>query len=89
MEKQYNTGLFYEKSGKPESARVYYREVAKNPNTKWAAKAQARLEALDRAPQTVEKKAGLFGGNPLKKDKVEMRTSPDTVVPIPGEEPSE
>ncbi|MDF1850302.1 MAG: tetratricopeptide repeat protein [Verrucomicrobiales bacterium] len=86
MEKRYNTGLFYEKSGKPESARVYYREVVKNPNTPWAAKAQARLTALDNAPPSVEKKAGFFGPNPIKKDEVEMRTSEDSVVPLPSGE---
>ncbi len=86
MEKRYNTGLFYEKSGKPESARVYYREIVKNPNTAWAAKAQARLTALDNAPPPVEKRAGFFGPNPLKKDEVEMRTSEDSVVPLPSGE---
>jgi outer membrane protein assembly factor BamD len=84
MEKLYNTGAFYEKSGKPDSARVYYREVVKNPNSSWAAKAQERLAILDgQAGDSVEKKAGLFGPNPLKKDKVEMRTSEDEVVPLP------
>ena len=51
-------------------------------------KAQARLNALDSVPapaDTVEKKAGFFGPNPLKKDKVEMRTSDDAVVPLPAE----
>ena len=88
MEKQYNIGMHYEKSGKPDSARVYYREVVKNPGTPWAAKAQERLNALDRVPTTdaVEKKAGFFGPNPLKKDKVEMRTSDDTVLPLPTSE---
>jgi len=84
MEKLYNTGMFYEKSGKPDSARVYYREVVKNPNTTWAPKAQERLTILDGQPNTVEKKAGMFGPNPLKKDKVEMRTSEDEVVPLPA-----
>ncbi len=85
MEKLYNTGVFYEKSGKPESARVYFREVVKSPNTPWAAKAQERLAKLDgQASGEVEKKAGLFGPNPLKKDKVEMRTSGDEVVPLPA-----
>ncbi len=85
MEKQFNIGMHYEKSGKPDSARVYYREVVKNPGTPWAAKAQERLNALDQvpAPDTVEKKAGLFGPNPLKKEKVEMRTSEDVVQPLP------
>lgn len=83
MEKLYNTGVFYEKSGKPDSARVYFREVVKNPSTTWAAKAQERLNALDNLPVSVEKKAGVFGPNPLKKDKVEMRTSDDGVVPLP------
>ena len=88
MEKLFTTGQFYEKSGKPDSARVYYREVVKNPNTPWAAKAQARLNVLDQvptaAPETVEKKAGFFGGNPLKKDKVKMRAGQDDVVPLPA-----
>lgn len=83
MEKLYNTGVFYEKSGKPDSARVYFREVVKNPSTIWAAKAQEKLNALDNMPLPVEKKAGVFGPNPLKKDKVEMRTSEDQVVPLP------
>lgn len=84
MEKLYNTGVFYEKSGKPDSARVYFREVVKNPSTSWAAKAQQRLNALDNLPVPIEKKAGVFGLNPLKKDKVEMRTSADEVVPLPS-----
>lgn len=86
MEKLYNTGMFYEKSGKPDSARVYYREVVKNPNTTWAPKAQERLAILDgqASANSIEKKAGMFGPNPLKKDKVEMRTSEDEVVPLPA-----
>lgn len=88
MEKQYNIGMHYEKSGKPESARVYYREVVKNPSTPWAAKAQERLNALDNIPATdsVEKKAGFFGPKPVKKEEVEMRTSEDAVVPLPTSE---
>lgn len=88
MEKLYNTGVFYEKSGKPESAKVYFREVVKNPSTTWATKAQERLNALDSMPVEVEKKAGVFGPNPLKKDKVEMRTSDDEVVPLPTSPPA-
>lgn len=87
MEKLFNTGSFYEKSGKPDSARVYYREVVKNPSTPWAAKAQERLNVLDNMPESVEKRAGVFGPNPLKKDEVEMRTSADTVVPLPAAQP--
>ncbi|MEM1442392.1 MAG: tetratricopeptide repeat protein [Verrucomicrobiota bacterium] len=88
MEKQYNIGMHYEKAGKPDSARIYYREVVKNPGTPWASKAQERLNALDRAPaaDSVEKRAGFFGPNPLKKDKVEMRTSDDAVLPLPASE---
>lgn len=81
MEKLYSTGQFYEKSNKPESARVYYREVVKNPNTPWAAKAQERLNALDGS--AVEKKASMFGPNPVKKEETQMRTSEDEVVPLP------
>lgn len=84
MEKLYNTGVFYEKTDKPDSARVYFREVVKNPSTAWAAKAQARLNVLDSVPSSVEKKAGVFGLNPLKKDKLEMRSSGDEVVPLPA-----
>ncbi len=88
MEKLFTTGQFYEKTGKPDSARVYYREVVKNPNTPWAAKAQARLSILDNAPVAVEKRAGFFGENPLKKDTVEMRTSDDDLLPLPATEES-
>lgn len=88
MEKLFNTGQFYEKSGKPDSARIYYREVVKNPNTPWASKAQARLNVLDGAPapapEATEKKPGFFGGNPLKKGKVKMRAGEDDVVPLPA-----
>jgi TolA-binding protein len=86
MEKLFNTGQFYEKSSKPESARVYYREVVKNPNTPWAAKAQERLNELDNAPVSVEKRASFFGSNPLKRDSVKMRTSEDDVLPLPAVE---
>lgn len=88
MEKQYNIGMHYEKSGKPDSARIYYREVVKNPGTPFAAMAQERLNGLDNvpSPDSVEKKAGFFGPKPLKKDKVEMRTSDDAVVPLPTSE---
>ncbi|MDA7920880.1 tetratricopeptide repeat protein [Verrucomicrobiales bacterium] len=88
MEKLYKTGMFYENSGKPESARIYYREVIKNPSTQWAGKAQERLNRMDNAPASVNKKAGLFGANPLKKEKVEMRTSADEIVPLAPEGPS-
>lgn len=86
MEKLFNTGQFYEKSSKPESARVYYREVVKNPDTPWAAKAQERLNALDNIPVSVEKRASFFGSNPLKKDSLKMRTSDDDVLPLPAVE---
>jgi outer membrane protein assembly factor BamD (BamD/ComL family) len=89
MEKKYNTGMFYEKSGKPDSARVYYRDVVKNPNTPWAAKAQERLNALDSAPPTVESRAGFFGPKPLRRDDAAMRTSEDEVVPLPAAPESE
>ncbi len=83
MEKQYNTGQFYEKSGKPESARIYYREVVKNPNSAWAAKAQERLSILD-GSATPEKKPGPISGL-LPKKNIEMRTSEDSVVPLTNE----
>lgn len=91
MEKLFTTGQFYEKSGKPDSARVYYREVIKSPSTSWAAKAQERLRVLDGEANSVEKKASGFGLNPLKKDKVEMRTTADEVVPLPvdGTDPAQ
>lgn len=87
MEKLYNTGMFYEKRGEAESARVYYREVVKNPNTPWAAKAQERLSVID-AGGNIEKKASMFGPAPLRKNKLEMRTSDDGVVPLPVEDSS-
>lgn len=85
MEKLYDTGVFYEKSGKVESARVYYREVVKNPNSAWAAKAQQRLAALDSTQPENKEKGPKINLNPLKKDKVEMRTSDDSVVPLPNQ----
>jgi len=85
MEKKYNTGMFYERSGRPDSARVYYRDVVANPNTPWAAKAQERLNGLDAAPPSVDSRAGLFGPRPARKGGGEMRTSDDVVVPLPSD----
>jgi len=89
-EKNYNTGLAYEKRGKFVSARVYYRDLVKNPNSKWAAKAQERLRIMDQAEarDSVDNQAKFFGVLPRKKDKIEMRTSSDDVVPIPADEGS-
>jgi len=87
IEKLFTTGELYEKMGKPDSARVYYREVVKNPNTPWAAKAQARLQALDQAPASVEKRAGLFGPAPVKTEDSQLRTGNDSVVPLPAPAP--
>lgn len=43
----YDTAAFYEKTGKLESAKIYYREVTKlSASTELKAKAQARLKAL-------------------------------------------
>jgi tetratricopeptide (TPR) repeat protein len=66
MEKKYNIGMFYERSGRPDSARVYYRDVVANPNTSWAPKAQERLNALDSAPSSGSSgsRRGLFGLRP-------------------------
>lgn len=89
IEKLYTTGELYEKMGKPDSARVYYREVVKNPNNPWAAKAQARLQALDQAPPPVEKRAGLFGPAPVKTEDSQLRTGTDAVVPLPVPAPVE
>jgi len=86
MKKLYDTGRFYENKGKPESARVYYREVVKNPDTQWAAKARERLRVIENSPDSVKERAGFFGSNPLKDDEVEMRTSDDDVVPLPVDE---
>ncbi|MEM7699535.1 MAG: tetratricopeptide repeat protein, partial [Verrucomicrobiota bacterium] len=93
MEKLYNTGRFYEKSGKPDSARVYYREVVKNPNTPWAAKAQERLVIIDSAPapapertSSIRERAGLFGSKPDPSETAEMRTGGDEVVELPSAE---
>ncbi len=97
MEKFYNTGTFYEKSGKPEAAKVYYREVVKQPNSKWAGKAQSRLNAIDSAqaagvaveapaPEPV-KEAGKKAGNLFKfgrkKAEEAVDSVTDAVTPVP------
>jgi len=47
-EKAYMTGRFYERVGRPVSAAVYYRDVArKYPGTPWAAPAARAFDALD------------------------------------------
>lgn len=46
-ERDFRTGRWYERDGKPDAARVYYREVARRfPTSPWADEAAARLAAL-------------------------------------------
>ncbi|MFW6145950.1 MAG: tetratricopeptide repeat protein [Planctomycetota bacterium] len=46
-EKDYRTGRFYERIGRPDSARVYYRDViGRYPDTPWATQSGEALEAL-------------------------------------------
>ncbi len=45
-EKAFEVARFYEKSGELKSAAIYYREVARHPNTKHYAEAQKRLSDL-------------------------------------------
>ncbi|MFH1478673.1 MAG: outer membrane protein assembly factor BamD [Candidatus Omnitrophota bacterium] len=45
----YNTAKFYESRHKPESAMIYYQDLAQNyPNTKWADLARERLREIDK-----------------------------------------
>lgn len=46
-ERDYRTGRWYERQGKPDAARHYYREVARRfPTSRWTEEATARLEGL-------------------------------------------
>ncbi len=85
IEKLFTTGEYYEKMNKPESARIYYREVVKNPNTPFFARAQERLAAIDSSTTSVSSRTRFMGSKPSKKDKLEMRTSDDEVIPLPSD----
>ncbi len=91
-EKNFKTGLGYEKQGKYVAARVYYRDLVKSPGSKWAAKARERLAIMDRAESasanSVENRSKFLGSFPGRKKKVEMRTPGDEVVPLPNHEGS-
>ena len=89
-EKNYNTGYAYEQRGKLVAARVYYRDLVKKPNSKWAVKAQERLRIMDNTAteNSIENKMKFPGKLPGRKKKVEMRTGSDVVVPIPLNEGS-
>lgn len=86
MQKKYETGRFYERSGRPESARVYYRDVVANPNTPWAARAQERLNGLDGAASAPSSgggsRFGLFGGRSSSE-----QSAPAVATPSPEELP--
>ena len=66
LEKMFNTGQFYEKSGKHKSAIVYYREIAKKPNSKYYQQAITRINEIEKilAGEAVEEKASRFGSLP-------------------------
>lgn len=85
IEKLFTTGKYYEeKMKKPDAAKVYYREVVKNPNTPYYAEAQQRLAALEAGGATVESRGNFLSQLPVgKKEKPEMRVSEDEVVPLP------
>jgi len=85
IEKLFTTGQYYEKMNKPESARIYYREVVKNPNTPYFSQAQERLAVIDGASSSVSNRTRFMGSKPKNKDKLEMRTSGDEVIPLPSD----
>jgi len=90
VEKLFNTGKFYEDKGKPQSARVYYREVVKHPDSPFYAEAQSRLAAIDRGPVASSDRdgGGFLGISPLRKEEQPaLRTTPDEVLPLPAESP--
>lgn len=66
LEKMFTTGQFYEKNGNHKSALIYYREIAKKPNSKRYAEAIARIDAIKRieAGEEIEQKASRFGPLP-------------------------
>ena len=91
LEKMFNTGQFYEKSGKPDSALVYYREIVAKPHSKYYARASQRIQEIQRqkAGEEIEKKASRFGSLPAlpKIERPKLRVGKkDDVVPIPTSE---
>lgn len=86
VEKDFTTGQYYEKTGNPKSAKVYYKRVLEHPGSPYYAQAQQRIAAIDNAgTDSTKKKAGFFAPAPLKKDKTEMRSGGDEPVPLTEE----
>ncbi len=91
LDKMYKTGQFYEKSGNHKSAIVYYREIAKKPNSPHYNDAIARINNLERilAGEAVEEKASKFGTLPTlpKIEAPKLRFGKkEEVVPLPAED---
>ncbi len=91
LEKMFKTGQFYEKSGNYKSALVYYREIAKKPDSKYFSQAGERITAIQRieAGEEIAEKASLFGNLPSlpslpKIEKPSFRFGrKDEVAPLP------
>jgi len=53
-ERSYETAKFYERTGKPQSAIFYYRQVVEEfPSTVWASEARAKVGVAPRPPSTM------------------------------------
>jgi outer membrane protein assembly factor BamD len=93
LEKMFKTGQFYEESGNYKSALVYYREIAKKPDSKYFAQAGQRITAIQKieAGEEITEKANLFGKLPSlpalpKIEKPNFRFGKkDEVLPLPAE----
>lgn len=91
LEKMLKTGKFYEETGNPKSALVYYREIVKKPNSKYYAEASQRIEKVQQviAGQEIEEKSNRFGALPSlpKIEAPKFRIGKkDDVLPLPASE---
>lgn len=88
LAKMFQTGQFYEESGNHKSAIVYYREIAKKPDSKYYQQAINRISQIERilAGEAIEEKASRFGPLPslnIKAPKFRIGKDSDEVEPLP------
>lgn len=100
-EKAFQVGKFYEKNGSPKSAVIYYREVARHPNTKHYEEARRRMAKLVEADPSLAEVAKVertrvstdVGGaspilNPDPQGIPTLPTAPSTATPPSPDSPS-
>ena len=100
-EKAFQVGRFYEKSGSPKAAVIYYREVARHPNTKHYDEARRRMAKLVEADPSLAEVAKVertristdVGGsspilNPDPQALPTLPTAPSTATPPSADSPS-